>query len=512
MASPKKLFPIMTNPGIKRDGTIFDGNYYISGEWMRFQRGKPRKIGGFRQMTNLFQGICRGGRIDTKNGTVYTHAGSAEFYQQGTFNFSGVGGNVVNRTPAGYVPNDLNMWQHTVIYDGAGTAQIIVAQASPNLQYIDNQVELPAYYGDAFGTAPLVPITGSDVSGGVCAMFPYLFLYSHDGRVVWSVENDPTDLSGTGSGEARITGGKIVKAIPSRAGSGNAPAGLFWATDALVRCTFVGGAAIFNFDRISQGYSILSSESVIDYDGTYYWVGIDRFLYFDGTIRELPNDMNINWFFDGLNKAQRQKVFGYKVPRYGEIWWCYPRDDAEECTHAVVFNVREKTWYDTPLPDSGRSAGYTDSIFQWPVMFGVDETDGFTQMWQHEYGVDKIGDSITRPFLAIKSSYQTADISFATTGPTGNEIIGEDKNVFVSRLEPDFVLSGNMIVTPIGRPYAQSDFVEGNTYTFDSTTQKIDMREQFREIHLYFESNEVGGDYQAGQTLIQISAGDGRPV
>lgn len=511
MTSPKRLFPIGADAGVKRDGTIFDGNYYVSTEWVRFQRGLPRKMGGFRQMTNLFEGICRGGRLDTKNGTAYVHSGSASFYQQGTFNFSGVGGNVVNRTPAGYVPDDLNMWQHTIIYDGAGTAQIIVAQAAPNLQYIDNQVTLPAYYGDAFGTTPLAPIVGSDVSGGVCAMFPYLFLYSHDGEVIWSAPNTPTDLSGTGSGDARITGGKIVKAMSSRAGSGNAPSGLFWATDALIRCTFVGGTAIFNFDRISQGYSILSSECVIEYDSIYYWVGIDRFLYFDGTIKELPNAMNINYFFDGLNKMQRQKVFAYKVPRYGEIWWCYPRDNATECTHAVVYNVREKTWYDTPLPDSGRSAGYTDSVFQWPIMFGVDETDGFTQLWQHENGVDKVGDSITRQLLAIKATYETADISFNATGPSGKEWIGEDNNVLISRMEPDFVMTEEMTVTVLGRDYAQSAEKTGTTYTFDGSTQKIDMRDQYRELRLRFESNVVNGDFQAGQTLIQLTSGDGRP-
>ena len=28
MASPKKLFPIMNDAGVKRDGTVFDGNEF----------------------------------------------------------------------------------------------------------------------------------------------------------------------------------------------------------------------------------------------------------------------------------------------------------------------------------------------------------------------------------------------------------------------------------------------------------------------------------------------------
>ena len=37
-------------------------------------------------------------------------------------------------------------------------------------------------------------------------------------------------------------------------------------------------------------------------------------------VREIENTLNVNWFFDNLNGAQRQKVFGFKVPRFGEIW------------------------------------------------------------------------------------------------------------------------------------------------------------------------------------------------
>ena len=39
---------IRSQPGIKRDGTQFEGDFYVDGQWVRFQRGLPRKIGGYR--------------------------------------------------------------------------------------------------------------------------------------------------------------------------------------------------------------------------------------------------------------------------------------------------------------------------------------------------------------------------------------------------------------------------------------------------------------------------------
>ena len=35
---------LKSQPGIKRDGTKFEGDFYVDGQWVRFQRGRPRKI------------------------------------------------------------------------------------------------------------------------------------------------------------------------------------------------------------------------------------------------------------------------------------------------------------------------------------------------------------------------------------------------------------------------------------------------------------------------------------
>ena len=78
--------------------------------------------------------------------------------------------------------------------------------------------------------------------------------------------------------------------------------------------------------------------------------------------------MNQNYFFDNLNYDQRQKVWATKVPRFGEIWWFYPRGDATECTDAIIYNVRENVWYDAgEARGAQRSAGYFSQVFAYPV-------------------------------------------------------------------------------------------------------------------------------------------------
>jgi hypothetical protein len=64
----KKVFAIDTQPGVQRDGTIFDMNFYTDGRWVRFQRGRPRKIGGYRAITQDAHGYSRGIYVNSVDG------------------------------------------------------------------------------------------------------------------------------------------------------------------------------------------------------------------------------------------------------------------------------------------------------------------------------------------------------------------------------------------------------------------------------------------------------------
>ena len=371
----EQIVQIKSLPGIKRDGTKFEGDQYVDGQWVRFQRGLPRKIGGYRSINKFLRGLPRALHEYTQDLLTYVHAGSADrlerFFIDSTYNTSVI----TDRTPSsGFTTDAGNLWQFATAYDTTNGNQI-VAQVAPNLGCICNSDGGALFVGDLLGTSALTQVTtvpaNFSVTGGVVTLPPYTFAFGNDGYAAWSVPNDPADFTSSGAGNAYITGQKVVKAMPLRGGPGNSPSGLFWSADSLIRGTYVGGTAVFQFDTISTQSSILAANSVIEYDGIFYWIGTDRFLMFNGVVREVENNMNINFFFDNLNFAQRQKVFAYKVPRFGEIWWCFPFGDSIEPNHAVIYNVRENTWYDTALPNDGRGAGLFPAVFSKPLLSGV---------------------------------------------------------------------------------------------------------------------------------------------
>jgi len=530
---------VLSQPGIKRDGTRFEGDFYVDGDWCRFQRGLPRKIGGYRVANRYLRSVARALHGYTIDQLTYVHAGSATAVQQLTIDATYNTSNVVDRTPATLAASSANLWQFDVDTFGGSGLQII-AQVAPNLNCICNSAGGQLFYGDAFGTAPLTEVTNLpspySATGGVVALHPYTVAFGNDGFVMWSVPGNPADYTGSGAGNAYVTGQKIVRGMPLRGGPGNSPSGLLWSADSLLRITYVGGTPTFQFDTISAQSSILSAQSVIEYDGIFYWIGTDRFLSFNGVVREIENNLNLNFFFDNLNYAQRQKVFAVKVPRFGEIWWCFPLGDSEEPNHAVIYNVRENVWYDTSLPEGGRSAGLFSAVFRKPLMTGVlgdpqpivsriteggdtriteggdtriTEESGVPlyKLWVHEIGVDAVNGQDIHP---IQSYFETGDVSLPADQ-------GINRALQVVVMEPDFVQSGDMTVAVHGRANARSPEVNSDPMTIYENPptpqdQTVRFKEQRRELRFRFESNTLGGDYQMGLTLVHMRPADGTVV
>ena len=384
----KKVFALDTKPGVQRDGTTLDKEVYNDGRWVRFQRARPRKILGYKQITDSLAGPSRGLYVNPQDGFNYVFNGYSGGLQVLPINNSGVGSGVSNFSLSNFTENNLNLWQFDTFYDTTGAGvESLVAHPGQNLADISSTANTPVLIGSVTGTSMAAMTDGGtpiEVSGGVVVLHPYVFVFGNNGLIKNCAAGDPTDWTGADANETNVAGNKIVHGLPVRGGS-NSPSGLFWSLDSLIRVSYspttitAGGTSqtlFWRYDIISSQSSILSSQSVIEYDGIYYWCGVDRFLMYNGVVKEIPNNMNQNWFFDNLNYAQRQKVYVTKVPRYGEIWWFYPRGDSVECNDAIIYNVREQIWYDAGTAlGARRSSGYFSQLFSFPINTGWEIND-----------------------------------------------------------------------------------------------------------------------------------------
>ena len=572
--------------GIQRDGTLFDSPSYVDGKWVRFQRGRPRKIGGYKGIFQNAPGISRGMVMNSQNGLNYVYSGfsgTLQYWTTDTDDGVGSGPYAVTMTN-GFTSNANNLWQFDIGYDtnGAGV-NVIVAHPGQNLADIDSTVVTPVLYGTfpggamskvgqftasvALNSTAVGTITGADtrvypgqlvtgtgipanttvvsalpsggntavtfsnaatvtstqtltfdnqiaVSGGCVIVHPYLFVYGDNGLIQNTSAGNFQDWVSADANANNVATGKIVKGMPVRGGT-TSPSALFWSLDSLVRVSYapqtVGTSTTYwVYDIISQQSSIMSSQSVIEYDGIYYWCGVDRFLAYNGVVQEIPNDQNMNYFFDNVNYEQRQKVWASKVPRWGEIWWFYPKGDATECTDAIIYNTRLKKWYDAgQAPGARRSAGVFSEVFRYPIWAGNDLTGSNTVLWQHEVGVNAINLAVQD---AIQSYVETNSLGWNTGGPgVQDQLAGDNNWMRFDRVEPDFVQSGTMNMYITGKSYADDEDVTSDPYPFDPSTPKIDIHgEQRREPRLRFESNTLNGNFEMGEVLISVDVSDVR--
>ena len=86
--------------GIQRDGTLFDSPAYVDGKWVRFQRGRPRKIQGYKGIFLNAPQISRGMVMQSQEGLNYVYSGSQDYMKYWiTDNDDGVGSGPYDVTP-----------------------------------------------------------------------------------------------------------------------------------------------------------------------------------------------------------------------------------------------------------------------------------------------------------------------------------------------------------------------------------------------------------------------------
>lgn len=107
MSSDLPPLKIASLPGVKRDGTRFEGEYHVDALWARWQRGLPRKIGGYKAINRYMKGIVRTIYGYTRNTLTYIHAASANKVERFTVTGAGTTSIITDRTPDASLPLSL---------------------------------------------------------------------------------------------------------------------------------------------------------------------------------------------------------------------------------------------------------------------------------------------------------------------------------------------------------------------------------------------------------------------
>ncbi len=567
MSDVDKLLPLTFRPGIQRDGTQLDTDAptYIDGEWVRFQRGRPRKMGGYVKITENVNGPIRHLSVYPQNGFAKVICFSTSSIEELLLDKNASGSEVYNRTPVDFVPSEDLIWISDVMFDDAVGSEnsIMLAACSESKTYIDSDNEGSVYFGLMSDQSVFEEISGVTAKGVFVAQ-PYAVYYGAYGKVTWSNANEPLNITTGEAGTDRVTGRHIVAGKSLSSGSGTG--GLLFSLDSVIRMDWIGGNQIFKFNTLTTSSSILSHNAVVEHDGLFYWAGVDRFFVSDGqSVKTLPNTTNVNWFFENLNLSAKTSVWATKNARFNEIIWHFPFGTSEECDKAIVFNIVENCWYDYSISRSAGDAFYTypiesayskenarvrlvlsgegldvsvgdtlvgvssqysatvdvisGGVYYATMTYGnfiigeeltnttndttayLDYVTRLTSVYKHESGYDRIENNNQ---LAIRSSYTTSNIGVTSISDPIN------RWTRIIRVEPDFVQTGDISMYVLTKEFANSETVSHGPYQLTKTTEKHDLGIQGRHVFIKFESDVVRGNYQQGKIFFHVEAGDAR--
>ena len=317
--------------------------------------------------------------------------------------------------------------------------------------------------------------------------------------VRWSDQENPYDWvpeATNQAGEFRLNNGSFILAARN-----TRQEILIWTDSAIYSMQYLGPPYVWGFNIIQDNVTLIGPNAVITANNLTYWMGTDKFYFYDGRVQTLPCSLR-SFIYGRLNKDQAwQCHVGYNE-EFNEIWWFYPSTGSVVIDSYVIFNIIENSWYYGTL---GRTAWLHSGLRDFP--FAADYN---TRLLYHEASID---DEATGTPVAITAHIETSDFD-----------IGDGHNFgFVWRILPDLTFSGSTATSPqitltvkprvnSGSAYGTSDnptVTRTATFPIEEYTGQVFTRVRGRQMAFRIDSTALGVQWQLGSPRIDIRS-DGR--
>ena len=369
-----------------------------------------------------------------------------------------------------------------------------------------------AVYVSSLGGASDVPVIANIAFVSDIFRFAFCFGANEIGAapldpmlIRWSDQEDvanwtPTALNQAGS--LRLSQGTEIVAVRQARQEV-----LVWTDSAVYGLQYLGAPEVWGAQLLGSNITVVSPNATIYANNVAYWMGIDKFYYYDGTVKTLPCTLR-SYVFNDINKEQFNQVICGTNEQFDEVWWFYPSAGSTQNNRYVVYNYIENIWFygslirsawiDADLRDNPIAATYSNNlVFQ-------------------EFGVDCNELGTANPITA-----------FIVSGEF--DIDEGDRFMMINRILPDMTFVGStadapsatMTILPLensGSGYNNPLSVGGNSTTtitrvttvpIEEFTGQVFVRIRGRQIAVKIESTGLGVTWKLGKPRLDIRP-DGR--
>jgi hypothetical protein len=278
---------------------------------------------------------------------------------------------------------------------------------------------------------------------------------------------------------------------------------LVFTDKAVYSMQYVGAPIVWGAQLLADNVSCIGPNAVTVGSGVSYWMGVDKFYKYDGTVQTLKCDL-WQYVFSDINLLQSFQVFASTNEAFNEIWWFYCSKNSTTVDKYVVFNYLENIWYygtmaRTAWIDSGTRNNPVAATYSYNLV-------------NHEVGVDN-AESVTP--VAINSYIESAEWD-----PEDGH-----KFSFIYRMLPDITFRSStngsnpqvtMTIVPMknsGSGFNSPQSVGGSSdatvvrtaiVPIEEFTGQVFIRVRGRQFIFKVEANQLGTGWQLGRPRVDI--------
>jgi hypothetical protein len=321
----------------------------------------------------------------------------------------------------------------------------------------------------------------------------------------WSDQEDISNWTPAATNQAgslRLSDGtEIIDAIQARQEI------LVWSDAALYGLQYLGAPEVWGAQLLGSNITIASPNAAVYSNNIAYWMGLNTFYYYDGTVKTLPCDVR-SYVFDDFNQGQADQVVCGSNEQFDEIWWFYCSAGATQNDRYVVYNYVENVWYYGNL---SRSAWIDSDLREFPIAATFNNT-----LVLQENGVD---DNETGTPTAVTATITSAQF----------DLDDGDRFMLINRMLPDMTFTGSTADSPAAtmtlNPLENSGSgrydpasVGGNSSAtvtrtavlpVEEFTGQVFTRVRGRQMSIKIESTELGVTWKLGAPRMDMRP-DGR--
>lgn len=395
-----------------------------------------------------------------------------------------------------------NIRNGPIYYWDTDTSFAVAPAASPTNAIALTGTSIPDQVGQILfdpKSGILMAFGATAYGGGSTTFDPLLVRWSsQDDYTNW----DPATPVTSTAGFLKVqTGSNILRAVA------NLDEILVFTESSITSVQFTGGTDVFSQKLVSNEISLIGPNAVLVKNNTFYWMGTDKFLSYNGRVETIACTLRQHVFED-INWAQTEQFFAASNERFYEVWWFYCSANSNTIDKYVIYNYAEDIWYYGDCTDSMSRTAWSDSpLRQYPQ--AASEDDNY--LYSHEYGTDAGEAGMT--------SYITSNN--VDLDPDGN------KFMLVRRLIPDVSFVGSatgstpsvdFTLSPRNFPGAAymttnaegQDFSRtvtrssGTTVSVEQYTEQVFVRARARQMGVSIGSSELGVNWQLGAPRLDM--------